>query len=332
VITPQTVGKINEISGRIAAASGGAIVIITDNYLPTGWDYADDYANYLFDKVGIGSAELNNGLLLYFTTNDNRVWLATGGVTSKLFADTSDRDIGIAAAIGITSSTDSVKNLFNPNNTLTREQAAQAEAPAEPDELPDINLSNTYSFKTGGDKTTLLIEIAALENELMNKYMLNETDVENILEATSLIRSVVFDGETLTEARYKLSDGATITLVFNNNGTFSHSNAKGQPLGFNVDFPLAEGTAVYAPTSGNVTIAGWDTSGYGYLIKMQTDNGFDVLMAHNKSIVTIFFQSVTRNGVLIGRLPKPVNGIYRFTHTSATALIKITLLVLLASP
>ncbi|MDR0937724.1 MAG: S-layer homology domain-containing protein [Oscillospiraceae bacterium] len=46
------------------------------------------------------------------------------GVTPKLFADTTDRDIGIAAALGVTSGTDAAKNLFSPDNTLTREQAA----------------------------------------------------------------------------------------------------------------------------------------------------------------------------------------------------------------
>jgi hypothetical protein len=45
-------------------------------------------------------------------------------VTPKLFSDTSDREIGIAAALGITSGTDTVKNLFSPDSTLTREQAA----------------------------------------------------------------------------------------------------------------------------------------------------------------------------------------------------------------
>jgi hypothetical protein len=45
-------------------------------------------------------------------------------VTPKLFSDTSDKDIGIAAALGITSGTDSVNNLFSPNEPLTREQAA----------------------------------------------------------------------------------------------------------------------------------------------------------------------------------------------------------------
>jgi hypothetical protein len=45
-------------------------------------------------------------------------------VTPKLFADTSDKDIGIAAALGVTSGTDTAKNLFSPNQQLTREQAA----------------------------------------------------------------------------------------------------------------------------------------------------------------------------------------------------------------
>ncbi|GHU90992.1 hypothetical protein FACS1894202_11710 [Clostridia bacterium] len=45
-------------------------------------------------------------------------------VSQKTFADTSDRDIGVAAALGITSGTDTGKNLFSPDSTLTREQAA----------------------------------------------------------------------------------------------------------------------------------------------------------------------------------------------------------------
>jgi hypothetical protein len=45
-------------------------------------------------------------------------------VTPKVFADTADKDIGIAAVLGITSGTDTAKNLFSPNSPLTREQAA----------------------------------------------------------------------------------------------------------------------------------------------------------------------------------------------------------------
>ncbi|MDR0936942.1 MAG: TPM domain-containing protein [Oscillospiraceae bacterium] len=77
-LSPATERTITELNNEIAAATGGAIVVVTDSYLPDGWDYADEYANYLFDKLGVGSAKQNNGLLLYFTTEDSRVWLATG--------------------------------------------------------------------------------------------------------------------------------------------------------------------------------------------------------------------------------------------------------------
>ncbi|MDR0937136.1 MAG: carboxypeptidase-like regulatory domain-containing protein [Oscillospiraceae bacterium] len=45
-------------------------------------------------------------------------------VSPKLFSDTNDRDVGIAAALGIAAGTDTAKNTFTPNNPLTREQAA----------------------------------------------------------------------------------------------------------------------------------------------------------------------------------------------------------------
>ncbi|MDR1642325.1 MAG: leucine-rich repeat protein [Clostridiales bacterium] len=50
--------------------------------------------------------------------------LSERGVAPKTFADTEDRYIGAAAALGITSGTDAAKNLFSPNQALTREQAA----------------------------------------------------------------------------------------------------------------------------------------------------------------------------------------------------------------
>jgi hypothetical protein len=45
-------------------------------------------------------------------------------VTPRMFADTNSRDVGIAAALGITSGTDAAKNTFSPGDPLTREQAA----------------------------------------------------------------------------------------------------------------------------------------------------------------------------------------------------------------
>ena len=45
-------------------------------------------------------------------------------VTPKMFSDAADRDIGIAASLGISSGTNSEKNLFSPDNPLTRQEAA----------------------------------------------------------------------------------------------------------------------------------------------------------------------------------------------------------------
>ena len=50
--------------------------------------------------------------------------LAEKGVSAKTFADTADAAIGAAAALGITNGTNAEKNLFSPDNALTREQAA----------------------------------------------------------------------------------------------------------------------------------------------------------------------------------------------------------------
>jgi uncharacterized membrane protein YgcG len=55
--------------------------------LPSGWDSAGEYALYLFNSLGIGSAELNNGLLLYFTTKENRVWLLPGTGMGGTFSE-----------------------------------------------------------------------------------------------------------------------------------------------------------------------------------------------------------------------------------------------------
>ncbi|MCL2772563.1 MAG: C-type lectin domain-containing protein [Oscillospiraceae bacterium] len=50
--------------------------------------------------------------------------LTDRSLQAKTFADTTDPAIGAAAALGITNGTDAAKNLFSPDSTLTREQAA----------------------------------------------------------------------------------------------------------------------------------------------------------------------------------------------------------------
>jgi hypothetical protein len=83
--------------------------------------------------LGLATADLTNGYQATTTRAEfcraainflRKYGYNVDSVTAKTFADTSDKDIGIAAALGITSGTDAAKNLFSPDNPLTREQAA----------------------------------------------------------------------------------------------------------------------------------------------------------------------------------------------------------------
>ena len=101
-----------------------------ENNTPSSW--AVDKVNTA-DDLGLATADLSNGYQAATTRAEfcraainflRKYGYDVDGVTPKLFADTNDNDIGIAAAIGITSGTDTAKNLFSPDGTLTREQAA----------------------------------------------------------------------------------------------------------------------------------------------------------------------------------------------------------------
>ncbi|GHV32906.1 hypothetical protein FACS18949_05420 [Clostridia bacterium] len=103
---------------------------ITETGTPSTW------AKESVDKAkirGLATNDLTNGYQVATTRAEfcraavnflRKYGYDVDSVTPKLFADTSDKDIGIAAALAITSGTDTTKNLFSPDGTLTREQAA----------------------------------------------------------------------------------------------------------------------------------------------------------------------------------------------------------------
>jgi alpha-tubulin suppressor-like RCC1 family protein len=108
----------------------GGLIVKAPAEQPAPWAKADiDAATAL----GLATPELCNG----YTTPTTRIEFCRGvvnmlrvvgypadSVTPKTFADTTDRDIGIAASLGIITGSDTANNLFNPDGTLTREQAA----------------------------------------------------------------------------------------------------------------------------------------------------------------------------------------------------------------
>ncbi|MDR1210123.1 MAG: S-layer homology domain-containing protein [Clostridiales bacterium] len=85
------------------------------------------------NKLGLSIADLTNGYQAATTRAEfcraavnflRKYGYNVDVVTPKIFADTSDKDIGIAATLKITSGTDTAKNLFTPDRKLTREEAA----------------------------------------------------------------------------------------------------------------------------------------------------------------------------------------------------------------
>ena len=63
-------------------------------------------------------------LLDQYNKYDTKQWIYESGMNIKLFSDTDDKDIAAAAALGIVLGTDAERNLFSPDDELTREQAA----------------------------------------------------------------------------------------------------------------------------------------------------------------------------------------------------------------
>jgi hypothetical protein len=121
-------GKISTDGGETWFAPRLSIAGKIDN--PSQWAQAsvDEAA-----ALGLVTIELNAN----YQSNTTRIQFCraavnflrqygydTAGVTPKRFSDTNDNDVGIAAALGITAGTDAKLNLFSPDGTLTREQAA----------------------------------------------------------------------------------------------------------------------------------------------------------------------------------------------------------------
>lgn len=63
-------------------------------------------------------------------------------------------------------------------------------------------------------------------------------------------------------------------------GTWGHYAQSGG-LHPALDFPCPDGTPVRVAAGGTVTFAGWDTTGYGWCVKVTLTNGWRVIYGHN---------------------------------------------------
>ena len=82
-LSESTKDLILNASGPLEQYCDGAqIVVVTIDYLPSGYD-SEQYANLLFNSWGVGSSSANNGLLLLHVVKEDRGWLAVGAGISK---------------------------------------------------------------------------------------------------------------------------------------------------------------------------------------------------------------------------------------------------------
>ncbi len=68
-----------------------------------------------------------------------------------------------------------------------------------------------------------------------------------------------------------------------------------------VDFEGNIGDPIYATDGGEVTFAGWDNSGYGYMVKIMHSDGYESFYAHMNEVKVTKGQKVSQND-LIGTL------------------------------
>ncbi|MCC8123724.1 MAG: TPM domain-containing protein, partial [Oscillospiraceae bacterium] len=85
VLSDETITYIDEQNDIISAATGGAIVVVTVDFLDGM--AIDDYAYELFNSWGIGDSQKNNGILLLLAIGEDDYYLLQGsGLESALSA------------------------------------------------------------------------------------------------------------------------------------------------------------------------------------------------------------------------------------------------------
>src|ERR1035437_62200 len=66
-----------------------------------------------------------------------------------------------------------------------------------------------------------------------------------------------------------------------------------------VDYGTPTGTQLFAPNNATVTYAGWDSSGYGNLVKLDYGNGYTEFLGHLSSVAVSVGQKISA-GTLLG--------------------------------
>lgn len=77
VLSSELEQELISLNGKLEQQCKGAqLVVVSVDYMDGL--YADEYAYTLMNQWGVGSASENNGMLLLFSTRENKGWLAVG--------------------------------------------------------------------------------------------------------------------------------------------------------------------------------------------------------------------------------------------------------------
>lgn len=159
--------------------------------------------------------------------------------------------------------------------------------------------SNTYSRPPSGEFKSLeqmYSTIDTLESQVnSNIQKLNDTT----LKIENLINAQKIKTENATNAMNSIPSlmpaYGTITSIFG-----YRKNPFGGDSEFHkgIDIANKKGTPIKASANGIVTEAGWNTGGYGFLVRINHQNGYESLYGHNSKITVKVGQHVNKGQVI----------------------------------
>jgi murein DD-endopeptidase MepM/ murein hydrolase activator NlpD len=136
-----------------------------------------------------------------------------------------------------------------------------------------------------------------------------KTVVSNIISLNGLeeSRSVVSENVTKQAVDEKVEVGTLETPPKRAMGSFNYPASATLTSGFGarwgrqhagIDLGASYGTPVYASDGGTVTFAGYNSGGYGYLVIIDHNNGYETYYGHNSSLAVSEGQQVAQGELI----------------------------------
>ena len=110
---------------------------------------------------------------------------------------------------------------------------------------------------------------------------------------------------TIPASIHGMPTTGSITATFHDTNYFQQFGVQHE----GVDIANSEGTPVYCTVdNGSVVMAGWDTSGYGYFVKVSDDaSGYTVIYAHLRDMPAVSVGDAVTHGQYLGPMGETGN-------------------------